>query len=97
MLEPPPLPIGWPVEQIQTGTAHPARVYDYLLSGRDNYQVDRDAAEAVLAFLPQARAAALANRAFMRRAVRTLIEDGIEQFVDVGTGLPSPDHPAGTG
>lgn len=96
MLEPPPLSGGWPVEQIHTGTAHPARVYDYLLAGRDNYQVDRDAAEAVLAFFPQARSTALANRAFLRRAVRTLVEVGIEQFVDVGTGLPTPGHPAET-
>lgn len=96
MLDPPPLPVGWPVERIDTAHPHAARVEDYLLSGKDNYQIDRDAAEAVLADFPQMRQIAAANRAFLRRAVHTLVADGIEQFLDVGTGLPDHEHPAET-
>jgi S-adenosyl methyltransferase len=94
MLEPPPLPVGWPVERIHTATAHPARVEDYLLAGKDNYQVDREAAEEILADFPQLRSIAAANRAFLRRAVQALVLDGVTQFLDVGTGLPGHDHPA---
>jgi len=94
MLEPPPLPVGWPAERIDTAHPHPARVDDYLLAGKDNYQVDRDAAEEILAGFPQLRSIAAANRAFLRRAVHTLVQDGVEQFLDVGTGLPDHDHPA---
>lgn len=94
MLEPPPLPAGWPVERIDTGHPHPARIDDYLLAGKDNYQIDRDAAETVLAFFPQMQQIAAANRAFLRRAVHALVADGVKQFLDVGTGLPDHDHPA---
>jgi len=94
MLEPPPLPVGWPAERIDTAHPHPARVDDYLLAGKDNYQVDRDAAEEILAGFPQLRSIAAANRAFLRRAVHAMAQDGIEQFLDVGTGLPDHNHPA---
>jgi hypothetical protein len=95
-LDPPPLPLGWPVDRIDTAHPHPARIEDYLLAGKDNYQIDRDAAEAVLADFPQMRQIAAANRAFLRRAVHTLVADGIEQFLDIGTGLPDHEHPAET-
>ncbi len=94
MLEPPPLPVGWPAERIDTAHPHPARVDDYLLAGKDNYQVDRDAAEEILAGFPQLRSIAAANRAFLRRAVHAMAQACIEQFLDVGTGLPDHDHPA---
>jgi SAM-dependent methyltransferase len=68
----------------------PARIYDYLLGGKDNYPADREAAEEILAAAPDARTSALENRAFMRRAVRYLAaEAGIRQFIDIGTGLPT--------
>jgi hypothetical protein len=94
ILDPPPLQAGWSAEQIDTARPHSARVDDYLLAGKDNYQVDREAAEEVLAFFPQMRAITAANRVFLRRAVTTLIHDGIEQFIDLGTGLPDHQHPA---
>jgi SAM-dependent methyltransferase len=84
---------GWAVpEMIDTSVAHPARMYDYYLGGRDNYQVDRDAAEEVLAVLPEGRDMARANRAFLGRTVRYLASRGIKQFLDVGTGIPGPDN-----
>jgi S-adenosyl methyltransferase len=76
--------------QIDTTKAHPARIYDYFLGGKDNYPADREAAERVLAVVPSARQMARANRAFLQRAVRFLAgEAGIRQFLDVGTGIPT--------
>ena len=83
---------GWAPARIDTGMAHPARMYDYYLGGKDNYQVDRDAAEEVLAVLPEARDMSRANRAFLGRAVRYLARNGIKQFLDIGTGIPGPDN-----
>ncbi|WP_233617876.1 SAM-dependent methyltransferase [Actinomadura sp. WAC 06369] len=74
---------------IDTTVATPARIYDYFLGGKDNYAVDRQAAEEIMKAVPEAPAAALANRAFLRRAVRFMAEAGIRQFLDVGAGLPT--------
>jgi hypothetical protein len=70
--------------------AHHARLYDYLLGGKDNYAADREAAEAWLAVYPGGAYSARANRAFLGRAVRFLTaEAGIRQFLDIGTGIPT--------
>jgi SAM-dependent methyltransferase len=67
-----------------------ARMYDYYLGGKDNFEADRVAAEEIMRLVPQTRAEALANRAFLRLAVRYLAaEAGIGQFLDVGVGLPT--------
>jgi hypothetical protein len=72
---------------------HPARRYDYWLGGKDNFQADRDAAEAIAAVFPSIRTAARENRAFMQRAVGYLAaEAGIRQFLDIGTGLPTANN-----
>ncbi|GAA1073676.1 MULTISPECIES: SAM-dependent methyltransferase [Kitasatospora] len=68
---------------------HPARMYDYYLGGKDNFPADREAAEKVLALSPLVRLSALANRAFLQRAVRHLAEAGVRQFLDIGTGIPT--------
>jgi hypothetical protein len=74
-------------------TAHPARVYDYLLGGKDNFAADRAAAEAIIEVSPVVFACVRANRAFLRRAVRYLArEAGIRQFLDIGTGLPTAEN-----
>jgi len=66
------------------------RIYDHLLGGKDNYQDDRQFGDRLLAVLPDAQAAAWANRHFLRRAVRFLAgEAGIRQFIDIGAGLPA--------
>ena len=73
-----------------TGVAHPARVYDYWLGGKDNFAADREAAERVAAARPTVRRDVRANRAFLRRAVAWLAgEAGLRQFLDIGTGLPT--------
>ena len=69
--------------------AHPARVYDYWLGGKDNFGPDRKAAEEVIAVRPTIIRDIRANRAFLGRAVRFLAESGIRQFLDLGTGLPT--------
>jgi S-adenosyl methyltransferase len=66
-----------------------ARVYDYLLDGTDNYPSDRQAGEMIKARAPELREAAYANRSFHRRAARWLAEQGIAQFIDIGSGLPT--------
>jgi predicted O-methyltransferase YrrM len=69
---------------------HPARVYDYLLGGKDNFAADRAAAEAGLKANPNSRIPPRENRAFLRRVVRYLArEAGISQFLDIGTGIPT--------
>jgi hypothetical protein len=71
-------------------TPNPARIYDYLLGGKDHFPADRAAAEQLLALVPEARAGARENRTFLGRAVRYLAEQaGIRQFLDLGTGIPS--------
>ena len=79
--------------RIDPSVAHPARRYDYWLGGKDNFQADRDAADAVAAAWPAIRTAALENRGFLRRAVTFLAgEMGIRQFLDIGTGLPTANN-----
>ncbi|MFF3663693.1 SAM-dependent methyltransferase [Streptomyces olivochromogenes] len=73
--------------------AHPARVYDLFLGGTDNYPVDRAAAAAALAANPRGYLDIRHNRDFLRRAVTTLTaQDGIRQFLDIGTGLPTQEN-----
>src|SRR5687767_7858693 len=75
---------------VNTGVPNPARIYDYLLDGKDNFPADRDVAEQLLAIAPVARDVVEDNRAFLRRAVRFLAaEAGIRQFIDLGSGLPT--------
>jgi hypothetical protein len=80
---------GLPAEEIDTSRPHPARMYDYYLGGRDNYEVDREAAQRVIDLFPDAVPSAVANRAFMRRAVRYMAESGVRQIIDIGTGIPT--------
>lgn len=83
--------------EIDTSVAHMARIYDYLLGGTTNFEVDREVAERVTAALPGgiegARTNIRANREFLVRAVRSLVlEKGARQFLDIGTGIPSGDN-----
>jgi hypothetical protein len=68
---------------------HSARMYDYYLGGVTNFPADREAAGRALAVFPWARLAARANRAFMHRSIRFLAQQGIDQFLDIGTGIPT--------
>jgi hypothetical protein len=68
----------------------PARMYDYVLGGKHNFPADREAAERIRAQAPELEDAAWANRAFHQRAARWMADQGIRQFVDLGSGLPTP-------
>ena len=77
--------------EFDPGVAHPARVYNYWLGGKDHYEADRAVGDEVARCRPHVVAGARANRAFLARAVRYLAGDcGIRQFLDIGTGLPAP-------
>jgi hypothetical protein len=67
----------------------PARMYDYYLGGKDNFPADREAAEQALSVVPFGREVARANRQFLARAVTFMARNGIGQFIDLGTGLPT--------
>ncbi len=85
--------IGPDLASFDTGVAHPARVYNYWLGGKDNYAADRTAAEQAVAANPNILPGVRANRAFLGRAVRYLAgEAGIRQFLDIGTGLPTAEN-----
>lgn len=74
---------------LEQDRAHSARIYDYFLGGKDNYTADREAAAKIEKAIPSVRAVARDNRAFMVRAVGYLTELGVDQFLDIGTGIPT--------
>jgi S-adenosyl methyltransferase len=78
---------------LDTSVPHVARVYNYLLGGKDNYAADREVAEKMMAGDPFLVAGVRANRAFLGRSVEYLVtEAGIRQFLDIGTGIPTADN-----
>ncbi|MEU4836495.1 SAM-dependent methyltransferase [Streptosporangium sp. NPDC023615] len=80
-----------PVE-IDPNVPSVARIYDYLLGGKDNFVSDRAAAEKLIELTPNAREGVRSNRRFLRRAVRFMTEAGIRQFLDIGAGLPTQEN-----
>ncbi|MEU9479827.1 SAM-dependent methyltransferase [Streptomyces sp. NPDC048191] len=80
---------GFSPERIDTGKPHPARMYDWFLDGKDHYAVDAEAAGKVLELFPGVKDTAWANREFMHRAARFVAREGVGQFLDVGTGIPT--------
>jgi SAM-dependent methyltransferase len=79
----------WASESTDMERPSVARMYDYFLGGSHNFAVDREAARQIIAVAPDAPLVAQANRAFLRRAVRFLVESGIRQFLDIGSGIPT--------
>jgi hypothetical protein len=80
---------GWIPSNIDLDRASPARVYDYLLGGAWNFEVDRVVAQQALDAMPWVRDLARYNRAFLGRAVRYCAEAGVRQFLDLGSGMPT--------
>ncbi|WP_199865086.1 SAM-dependent methyltransferase, partial [Frankia sp. EI5c] len=83
---------GWTPSKVdlRTDVPHSARVYDYILGGKDNFPADRTAAGEFTRHLPNLPTSMRANRDFMVRMARVLAaEHGIRQFLDIGTGLPT--------
>jgi hypothetical protein len=82
-----------PADALDTTVPHIARVYDYLLGGKDNFAADRAAGEAMVAAYPHIVSSMTANRTFLARAVRYLAgEQGMRQFLDIGTGIPTANN-----
>ncbi|WP_245740145.1 SAM-dependent methyltransferase [Nonomuraea maritima] len=77
------------MRQFDQQRPHPARMYDYMLGGKDNYAVDRQAIDQLAELIPEAVPLARANRAFLQRAVRYVVRAGVRQFLDLGSGLPT--------
>ncbi len=78
-----------PPRGVDLSRPSPARLYDYYLGGKNNFQVDRDAAKKILNTVPELPDIAWSNRGFHQRAARWIAEQGITQFIDVGAGLPT--------
>ena len=74
---------------VDTGRPTPARIYDYMLQGSNYFEVDRFAAEQILKAAPEIRDAAWANRGFHQRAAKFIGQNGVRQFIDIGSGLPT--------
>jgi hypothetical protein len=82
----------WASRGVDTSIPNVARIYDYFLSGKDNFAADRAAAAKIAEAAPDVVRRAKENRAFLGRAVRSLAQAGIRQFLDIGTGLPTQDN-----
>jgi SAM-dependent methyltransferase len=78
-----------PPGAVDMSVPNPARIYDYLLGGAHNFAVDRETADRVMAAGKVGPKIAWANRSFLRRAVRYMIDNGIDQFLDLGSGIPT--------
>lgn len=79
----------WIPEDLDLRTANVARMYDYFLGGGHNLEVDRIAARRAIEIMPHIVVAARANRAFLQRAVGACLDQGIRQFLDLGSGIPT--------
>ncbi|MEU9991806.1 SAM-dependent methyltransferase [Streptomyces sp. NPDC007971] len=80
---------AWAPRSIDISVPSVSRIYDYYLGGSHNFEVDREAARKAMEFMPGLPKIMQANRAFMRRAVRFAAQEGITQFLDVGSGIPT--------
>jgi hypothetical protein len=86
-------PVGSQRPQLDTSVPHSARVWNYWLGGKDNYQADRDMGDQIMEMIPEMPRIARQQRAFLQRAIHFLAgEVGIRQFLDIGTGLPTADN-----
>lgn len=79
----------WIPDGLSLDKPNVARIYDYLLDGHHNFEIDRLAAEKMLKVYPDIRLGTYACRAFLRRVVNFLVEQGIDQFLDIGSGIPT--------
>jgi hypothetical protein len=80
------------VDRIDTTVPHPARVYDYWLGGKDNFPADRAVGDEILKAMPLLPMMARAEREFLARVVRLAVGEGIRQFLDIGTGIPTANN-----
>jgi hypothetical protein len=81
--------LSWVPADVDLGKPNAARVYDYILGGANNFEVDREFAKQLLTMVPDAQALAQENRGYLRRVVSFLAGQGIRQFIDLGSGIPT--------
>ncbi|MFC3890063.1 SAM-dependent methyltransferase [Lentzea rhizosphaerae] len=84
-----PVEQSWVPQSVDVSVPSAARVYDYMLGGAHNFAVDRQMGEKLESVMPHARSAARINRAFLGRAVRFMVDEGVRQFLDIGSGIPT--------
>jgi hypothetical protein len=82
-------PPNWIPETVDTSRPSAARMYDYYLGGAHNFGVDRELANKALALFPDGQLIAQANRSFLHRAVTFMLDQGVRQFLDIGSGIPT--------
>ncbi|MEU8530155.1 SAM-dependent methyltransferase [Streptomyces sp. NPDC048629] len=80
---------AWAPPGIDISVPSVSRMYDFYLGGSHNFEVDREAARKAMEFMPGLPKIMQANRAFMRRAVRFAVDEGVTQFLDIGSGIPT--------
>jgi SAM-dependent methyltransferase len=80
---------AWAPQGIDISVPSVSRIYDYYLGGSHNFEVDREAARKAMEFMPGLPKIMQANRAFMRRAVNYAVGEGVTQFLDIGSGIPT--------
>ncbi|HEV2778354.1 MAG TPA: SAM-dependent methyltransferase [Actinophytocola sp.] len=81
--------LRWVPPRIDMSVAHPARMHDYWLGGGRNFAADRELAEKIIRMMPGVEDVARLNQAFLRRAALFMVEQGIRQFLDIGSGIPT--------
>jgi hypothetical protein len=80
---------SWATEDVDLSRPSVARVYDYFLGGSHHFEVDRQMAEQLLTMAPDTADVMRTNRSFLRRAVRLMVDEGLTQFLDIGSGIPT--------
>jgi hypothetical protein len=80
---------SWVPQSVDVSIPSPARLYDYMLGGAHNFAVDRQMGEKIELLMPHARTASRINRAFLGRVVRFMVDQGVRQFLDIGSGIPT--------
>jgi hypothetical protein len=80
---------SWVPHSVDVSIPSPARLYDYMLGGAHNFAVDRQMGEKIELLMPHARTASRINRAFLGRVVRFMVDQGVRQFLDIGSGIPT--------
>ena len=84
-----PVEQNWVPQSVDVSVPSSARIYDYLLGGAHNFAVDREMGAKAERLMPHARSAARISRAFLGRAVRFMVDQGVRQFLDIGSGIPT--------
>jgi hypothetical protein len=82
----------WVPDDVDLSSPNVARIYDYYLGGAHNFAIDREFAKKAIGVMPDVQALSWLNRLFLRRAVRYCVAQGVRQFLDIGSGIPTVGH-----